>query len=217
MSIHRVAGFILAGFPLLAAGQVPTADMQAMQQRQQQLETQVREQNARIAELERMVRDLAAGQAATAKVETKPKGEERPTELSEPATYPARLAAAPSPGPEYIGNLGFKIYESERAQIYMRLFSYARYLNQKDLDPTYTDFIGAGTAAIPNITDDGFQVQASAMILPRLLQLYLGVSEITGDFGDGSEFRAGFNYFPQRMRGIRVNGEWLALDDCPVG
>jgi hypothetical protein len=66
----------------------------------------------------------------------------RPTELSEPATYPAVLAAAPNPGPEYIGNLGFKIYESERAQIYMRLFSYVRYLNQKGLDATYTDSFG---------------------------------------------------------------------------
>src|SRR4029450_1538119 len=45
-------------------------------------------------------------------------------------------------GPEYVGNQGFKLYESDKGQIYMRLFSYARYLNQKGLDPTYTDSFG---------------------------------------------------------------------------
>jgi hypothetical protein len=80
-----------------------------------------------------------------------------------------------------------------------------------------SDFRGPGVAVIEDITDDGYQVQASAMILPRLLQVYVGRSEITGDFGDGSELRVGVNYFPQRSRGIRLNGEWLNLDDCPVG
>jgi hypothetical protein len=80
-----------------------------------------------------------------------------------------------------------------------------------------SDFAGPGTGAIADIDDNGYQIQASAMILPRLLQLYVGASQINGDYGDGSEFRAGLNYFPQRMRGIRVNGEWITLDDCPVG
>jgi hypothetical protein len=432
-----------------------------------------------------MVRELAAAKTAdsgsatatataTAPAPTpavKTASDDRPAELSEPATYPARLAASPAPGAEYIGNLGFKIYESERAQIYMRLFSYARYLNQKGLDPTYVDFfgntktvpqredfqlnkfflpfsgwfldqrfryylyvwsantaqgdpaqvVGAGnlsfvanshftlgmgitslpsvrstegqfpywlgvddrltadeffrgsyttgvwakgeivpklnymvmlgnnlstlgisasqldndpdtwsgvitwmpttgefgplgafgdfeghtelatrigwhytrstedrqsqpgtdsidntqirltdgsiiftpslfgpgitvekvqydmasidvglkyrgysfeaeyywrelsnfvgpnTNAIADIKDDGYQVQLSTMLLPRLLQLYAGASEIRGDYGDASEWRVGMNYFPKRMRGLRVNGEWINLDDSPVG
>jgi hypothetical protein len=80
-----------------------------------------------------------------------------------------------------------------------------------------SNFVGPGTQIIDDITDDGYQVQASAMVLPRLLQLYVGHSEITGDYGDASEWRYGINYFPQRMRGIRLNGEWLALNDSPVG
>src|SRR5688500_4624109 len=140
MNARALVGLALAGVPLLASGQAPSAEMQAMQRQQQALEAQVREQNARIHELERLVRDLAAAHStagASAAPATQAVTDERPTELSEAATYPAKLAASPSPGPEYIGNLGFKIYESERAQIYMRLFSYARYLNQKGLDPTY--------------------------------------------------------------------------------
>jgi hypothetical protein len=462
MGFSRILGVLLIGLPLVASGQTPTADMQ---RRQQELEKQVQDQNARIEELERVLREQKPAPA-----ETKPKNE-KPAELSEPSTYPAQLAAAKDPGPEYIGNLGFKLYESERAQIYMRLFSYARYLNQKGLDPTYVDafgntktvarredvqlnkfflpfsgwfldpsfryylyvwsantaqgdpaqvvgggnlsyvankqftigagitslpavrstegqfpywlgvddrltadeffrgsyttgvwtkgevvpgvnymlmlgnnlstlgisasqldnqldtwsamlnwlpttgefgplgafgdyeghnelatrigihftystedkqsqpgsnsidnsqirltdgsniftedlfgpgitvqkvqyemasldagfkyrgysveaeyyqrklsnYIGSGTASIPNITDDGYQIQASAMIMPKVLQAYVGASEIHGIYGDSSELRAGFNYFPMSMRGLRLNGEWILLDDCPVG
>src|SRR5262245_40682224 len=109
MHIRRGVGIFAVGLPLVASGQTAT-DLQTMQQRQQQLETQVKEQNARIQELERLVRDLASGKPAQAAA--KAPSNERPTELSEPATYPAVLAASPKPGPEYIGNLGFKIYES---------------------------------------------------------------------------------------------------------
>jgi hypothetical protein len=469
MKSKAILGIALAGAPLLASGQTSTADAQAIQQQQQALEAQIREQNARIQELEHLVHDLASRQ--TEQAPAKPVSDERPTELSEPATYPAKLAAAVNPGPEYIGNLGFKLYESERAQIYMRLFSYARYLNQKGLDPTYVDdfghtktvsqredfqlnkfflpfsgwfldpkfryylyvwsantaqgdaaqvvgagnlsyvvnrhvtigagitslpsvrstegqfpywlgvddrltadeffrgsytsgvwlkgeittglnymamlgnnlstlgisasqldntldtwsgmlswmpttgefgplgafgdfeghtelatrigvhfthstedrqsqpgsdtidntqirltdgsiiftpslfgpgitvdkvqyqmasldagfkyrgysveaeyywrdlsnFVGPGTAGIAAIKDDGYQLQASAMLLPRLLQLYTGVSEIRGDYGNSSELRFGMNYFPKRMRGLRVNGEWINLNNSPVG
>jgi hypothetical protein len=484
VKVQTIAGSILAGIPLLASGQGASNDLQTMEQRQKELERRLQEQDTRIQELERLLKESAPATAgATAGVVSAPAASalpappatkppiERPTELSEPATYPAVLAAAESPGPEYIGNLGFKLYESERAQIYMRLFSYARYLNQKGLDATYTDFfgntktvkqredfqlnkfflpfsgwfldpkfryylyvwsantaqgdaaqvvgagnlsyvfdshftlgagitslpsvrstegqfpywlgvddrmtadeffrgsytsgiwakgeivpgvnymamlgnnlstlgisasqldnkldtwsaminwlpttgefgplgafgdfeghtelatrvglhfthstedrqsqpgtdtidntqirltdgsiiftpslfgpgitidkvqyqmasldaglkydgysleaeyywrklsdfVGTGTDAVADIKDDGYQVQASTMLMPRLLQLYAGVSEIRGDFGNASELRLGLNYFPKRMRGLRVNGEWINLDDSPVG
>jgi len=44
--------------------------------------------------------------------------------------------------PQYVPNAGFLLYEGEKGQIYMRLFSYVRYLNQKGLDATYTDAFG---------------------------------------------------------------------------
>src|SRR5262249_19480450 len=43
---------------------------------------------------------------------------------------------------EHIPNLGFLLYDGEKGQIYFRLFSYARYLNQKGLDTTYVDHFG---------------------------------------------------------------------------
>jgi len=44
--------------------------------------------------------------------------------------------------PRYIPNGGFLIVEHEKGEVYVRLFSYARYLNQKGLDETYTDAFG---------------------------------------------------------------------------
>ena len=473
MRIHLIAGVALIGLPLLSPAQAADVDIQAMAQRQQDLERQVQQQAVRIEQLEQLLRARlgepaalpaptpaptpeAAGGAASART-TDESGQER--------SKPDKI------GPEHIPNLGFKIYESDKAQVYMRLFSYARYLNQQGLDPTYTDFfgnvktvaqredfqlnkfflpfsgwflderfrfylyvwsantaqgepaqtvgagnlsfvanphltVGAGITSLPSvrstegqfpywlsvdarltadeffrgsytsgvwlkgevmpgmnymamlannlstlgisasqidnnidtwsvmlnwmpttqefgplgafgdfeghqdlatriglhfthsteelqsqpgtedidntqirltdgsiiftrnlfgpginvdevnyqmasidaglkyrgfslegeyywrklskfrgtgvsnfddITDDGYQLQASAMLMPKLLQLYVGTSGIFGDFGDSSEFRAGFNYFPMRQRGLRLNGEWLNLSDTPVG
>src|SRR5262245_17023440 len=57
---------------------------------------------------------------------------------------PAVAEAAPTKekSPEYVPNAGFRLYEGENGQIYMRLFSYVRYLNQLSLDPEYTDSFG---------------------------------------------------------------------------
>jgi len=51
--------------------------------------------------------------------------------------------------------------------------------------------------------------------LPEVVAVIADV--LTGDFGNASEWRLGMNYFPKRMRGLRVNGEWINLDDSPVG
>jgi hypothetical protein len=80
-----------------------------------------------------------------------------------------------------------------------------------------SDYVGPGTEIIDDINDDGYQLQASAMVLPSKLQAYVGLSQIFGDFGDASELRFGVNYFPKAMRGLRVNGEWMILDDAPLG
>jgi hypothetical protein len=141
-----MAGVALLGVPLLASGQ--TATLEQMQLQQRQLEQQVRDQGARIAELERLLRATLSSQAPA--VSPASGSVAAPVAATESAATPApsdapaqqvRVAAA-NPGPEYVPNQGFKLYESDMGQIYMRLFSYARYLNQDGLDPTYTDYFG---------------------------------------------------------------------------
>jgi hypothetical protein len=59
--------------------------------------------------------------------------------------YAGLLAAAPVKGktPEHVPNAGFLLYDGAEGQIYFRLFSYVRYLNQRNLDPTYVDAFGS--------------------------------------------------------------------------
>jgi hypothetical protein len=80
-----------------------------------------------------------------------------------------------------------------------------------------SDFRGISTGAIGTINDHGYQVQASAMPIPNVLQAYVSGSEILGHYGDASEIRAGANWYPLKTRGLRVNAEWLHLSHCPVG
>jgi hypothetical protein len=80
-----------------------------------------------------------------------------------------------------------------------------------------SDFSGIGVDALDDIDDDGFQVQTSAMPIRDVLQVYLSGAVIDGRFGDGSELRAGANWYFVGKRGLRANFEWIHLDDCPVG
>ena len=81
-----------------------------------------------------------------------------------------------------------------------------------------SDFAGSNVQGIADIKDTGFQLQASAMVVPKSLQVYVGGSAIFGDrYGDASELRAGVNWYFVKERGLRVNAEWLHLNKCPVG
>ena len=42
----------------------------------------------------------------------------------------------------HIPNVGFLLVDNEKGQVYFRLFSYARYLNQRNLDESYIDYFG---------------------------------------------------------------------------
>jgi hypothetical protein len=78
-------------------------------------------------------------------------------------------------------------------------------------------FIGDNTSGVPDVTDHGFQVQASAMLVPKILQGYGGASRVFGDFGDPWDTRAGLNWYFRKERGLRVNGEWIYVRHSPVG
>jgi hypothetical protein len=69
-----------------------------------------------------------------------------------------------------------------------------------------------------HLLDNGYQVLASAMVFPKKLQLYTTYSEIFGQYGDPTELRVGFNFFPfKKTIGVRVNGQATFMDKCPVG
>ena len=81
------------------------------------------------------------------------------------------------------------------------------------------DFRGVGVDTLPfdKLSDDGFQLQTSAMVLPKELQLYLSGSKIFGEYGDPWDARFGVNWFPWKNQVVRWNTEVISLSHSPVG
>src|SRR5215213_2565409 len=67
------------------------------------------------------------------------------------------------------------------------------------------------------VFDHAFQLQGSAMLVPRKLQAYAGHSRVFGDYGNPWDFRAGANFFPFKNKIVRWNNEALYLRRSPVG
>ena len=145
-------------------------------------------------------------------------------------TAPPQPAAKKS-SPEYIPNLGFRLYEGEKGQIYMRLFSYSRFLNQKSLESTYTDFFG-NTFSLQRREDielNKFFLPFSGWFLSPKFRYYLYVwSANTGQGDPAQVVGAGnlsyvFNSFVTLGTGITslpavrsTEGQfpyWLGVDD----
>jgi hypothetical protein len=80
-----------------------------------------------------------------------------------------------------------------------------------------TNFAGTNTGSLEDIDDTGYQVQVSAMAVRDTVQVYAGAAEIRGEQGNASEVRGGANWYFMKERGLRLNAEWIHLDDCPVG
>jgi hypothetical protein len=79
-------------------------------------------------------------------------------------------------------------------------------------------FLGAGTAVLPNLHDRGFQLQASMMVIPKQLQLYLAGSQVQGGkYGRPWDTRLGVNLFPWKNRVFRWNTQVMYLNRSPVG
>jgi hypothetical protein len=80
-----------------------------------------------------------------------------------------------------------------------------------------TRFGGTNTEGIADITDSGYQLQTSAMVIPKTFQVYVSGSQIFGRYGDTGELRAGGNWYFVKDRGLRLNAEWIHLNKSPVG
>ena len=82
-----------------------------------------------------------------------------------------------------------------------------------------SNFRGTEIGALPfdHLTDTGFQLQGSAMVVPKTAQLYVSGSRIFGDYGKPSDVRFGVNVFPWKNQMVRWNTELLYLNRSSVG
>jgi hypothetical protein len=74
-----------------------------------------------------------------------------------------------------------------------------------------------GFIPVSSLFDQGYQVQASAMIIPKQLQAYVAGSEVFGQYGDPWDFTLGLNWYPFSRREVRINTEGIYLNRSPVG
>jgi len=79
------------------------------------------------------------------------------------------------------------------------------------------DFRSDEHLPVHEMFDHCFQVLASAMVLPKTVQVYSMGSYIFGDFGDSWEMTAGINWWVFRRREMRVNFEYLYDHQSPIG
>jgi hypothetical protein len=81
------------------------------------------------------------------------------------------------------------------------------------------NFDTGGTGSLPfgSLEDTGFQLQASAMVMPYQLQVYVAGSKIFGQYGNPGDFRVGATLFPYKNQVVRWNLEVMHLDHSPVG
>jgi hypothetical protein len=73
------------------------------------------------------------------------------------------------------------------------------------------------TLPFTQFDDHGFQVQASAMVVPKALQAYAGVSKVYGQYGNPKDLRLGVNWYPWHNYVLRWNTEYLHNDGSPIG
>ena len=154
-------------------------------------------------------------------------------EFSTAATAAAAAQAAPAktPAPRHIDNVGFLLFDGDEGQIYMRLFTYARYLNQRNLDESYVDAFGKShtVARRQDIQLQKFFLPFSGWFLTPKMRYYLYVWSSNASQGDPAQVvGAGniswsFNRFVSVGAGITslpavrsTEGQfpyWLGVDD----
>jgi hypothetical protein len=74
-----------------------------------------------------------------------------------------------------------------------------------------------GDLPVADFFDQGFQLQASMMAMPKQLMLYGFTSKIFGEYGEPWEVGGGVNYYPFKTRILRFNPEIIYVDESPVG
>ena len=70
---------------------------------------------------------------------------------------------------------------------------------------------------IDHLSDQGVALRASTMAIPQTLQLYVNGSKVFGEYGDPWDAGLGFNWWPFKKRGLRLNSEAIYMKDSPVG
>jgi hypothetical protein len=109
----------------------------------------------------------------------------------------------------HVPNVAFLLFDGEKGQVYFRLFSYGRYLNQRNLDESYVDAFG-NTKTIQRRQDiqlNKFFAPFSEWFLTPKMRYYLYVWSSNPSQGDPAHVvgagKPDVDLQPVRERGCR--------------
>ena len=136
--------------------------------------------------------------------------------------------------PDYVPNGGFLLFTGEKGEMYLRLFSYVRYLNQRNIDETYTDAFG-NTKTVQRRQDiqlAKFFAPFSGWFLTPKFRYYLYVWSSNASQGDPAQVVGAGNLSYVFNRFVAVGGGitslpstrstegqfpyWLTVDARPI-
>jgi hypothetical protein len=154
----------------------------------------IKELQERVTRLE--TQNGGAAQTGTAEVSTTKEAETQPpTETTEStATGPPQTEKRNGAG-TYTPNFGFKLADTEYGDISISIYTYARYLNQLGLDPSYTDAFG-NTKTVQNRQDfqlNKMQIKFLGWIMNPKLRYFLYVWTSNANQGAGAQVVLGGN------------------------
>src|SRR4051812_42056428 len=78
------------------------------------------------------------------------------------------------------------------------------------------DFRVTGLVPVSSLFDQGYQIQASAMVIPKQLQAYVSGSQVLGEYGDPWDVTLGLNWFPFQRSEMHINTQSIYLHHSPV-
>ena len=151
LRIAVAAALAMSPMMVSAADSSVEARLKALEERQNQLEKQLVERDARILELESQIKtpEPVAGRApVAAPAPVQPATPAEPAMVEERQVSMVGIPSATGSTPtneqwgRYEGGKGIVLARSDNAEVDFSAFTYVRYLNQLDLEDTYTDAFG---------------------------------------------------------------------------
>jgi hypothetical protein len=115
--------------------------------------------------------------------------------------------------PTHVPNVGFMLFDGEKGQIYFRLFSYVRYLNQTHVDASYTDAFG-NTKTVQQRQDvqlAKFFAPFTGWFLSPKFRYYLYVWSSNASQGDPAQVVGGGNLSYTINRFLTIGGGITSL------
>ena len=79
-----------------------------------------------------------------------------------------------------------------------------------------SDLRGTGPLPVSSLFDHGFFAQTGFFVVPQRIELYALGSQVTGDFGSGTELGGGINCYLKGQRGARITADVTHIDDSPA-